>query len=125
LTGGEAAATVWLLSGDLPVVRQTVLRLVVLGALGGVGAWSVGPMPACVAEEVADLTDRLTTGLRVRDPDDVAFCERVAWLVRQGRLPAGLVDSTYTWAIERGRKHPFPAFQHVIRLQAAKLGVPL
>ena len=75
--------------------------------------------------QVADLTDRLTTGLRVRDPDDVAFCERVAWLVRQGRLPAGLVDSTYTWAIQRGRKHPFPAFEHVIRLQAAKLGVPL
>ena len=107
------------------MVRQTALRLIVLAALGVVVAWSVGPMPACVADEVADLTDRLTTGLRVRDPDDVAFCERVAWLVRQGRLPAGLVDSTYTWAIERGRKHPFPAFEHVIRLQAAKLGVSL
>jgi len=107
------------------VVRQTALRLIVLAALGVVVAWPVGPIPACVADEVADLTDRLTTGLRVRDPDDVAFCERVAWLVRQGRLPAGLVDSTYTWAIERGRKHPFPAFEHVIRLQAAKLGVPL
>ncbi len=106
------------------MVRQTVLLVVVLSAVFG-GGWSVGPMPACVAEEVADLTDRLTTGLRVRDPDDVAFCERVAWLVRQGRLPAGLVDSTYTWAIQRGRKHPFPAFEHVIRLQAAKLGVPL
>ena len=122
---GGAAATVWPSSGEFPVVRQTVLRLVVLGALGCGGGWSAGLTPACLADEVADLTDRLTTGLRVKAPDDVAFCERVAWLVREGRLPARLVDSTYVWAIDRGKKHPFPAFQHVIRLKAAKLGVPL
>ena len=74
---------------------------------------------------VADLADRLATGLRVKAPADVAFCEQVADLVRVGRLPVDLVDATYTWAIGRGKKYPFPAFQHVMRLKASKLGVPL
>jgi hypothetical protein len=74
---------------------------------------------------VADLADRLATGLRVKAPADVAFCEQVAERVREGRLPAQVVDATYTWAIGRGKKYPFPAFQHVIRLKAAKLGAPL
>ena len=71
------------------------------------------------------LADRLATGLRVKAPADVAFCEQVADLVREGELPERVVDATYTWAIGRGKKYPFPAFQHVMRLKAAKLGVPL
>jgi hypothetical protein len=74
---------------------------------------------------VADLADRLATGLRVKAPADVAFCDQVADLVREGKLPERVVDATYTWAIGRGKKYPFPAFQHVMRLKAAKLGVPL
>lgn len=74
---------------------------------------------------IGDLTERLTTGLRVKAPGDVAFCERVSVAVREGRLPQQVVDSTYTWAIARGRKYPFPAFEHVITLQAAKLGCSL
>lgn len=74
---------------------------------------------------VADLADQLATGLRVKAPADVAFCERVADLVHEGKLPEQVVDATFRWAIGRGKKYPFPAFQHVIRLKAAKLGVPL
>ncbi|MFM7137825.1 MAG: hypothetical protein ACKO1M_12270 [Planctomycetota bacterium] len=74
---------------------------------------------------IADLADRLVTGLRVKAPADVAFCGQVADLVQGGELPVEVVDATYTWAIGRGKKYPFPAFQHVIRLKAAKLGVPL
>jgi hypothetical protein len=74
---------------------------------------------------ITDLADRLATGLRVKAPADVAFCEQVAERVQEGKLPAEVVDATYTWAIGRGKKYPFPAFQHVIRLKAAKLGVPL
>ncbi|NCX97424.1 MAG: hypothetical protein EBX35_02255 [Planctomycetia bacterium] len=74
---------------------------------------------------IADMADRLATGLRVKAPADVAFCEQVAERVKEGRLPAQVVDATYAWAIGRGKKYPFPAFQHVIRLKAAKLGVPL
>jgi hypothetical protein len=85
--------------------------------------------PAHAAERapgsIGDLAERLTTGLRVKAPADVAFCERVAQAVREGRLPEQVVDSTYTWAIARGKKYPFPAFEHVITLQAAKLGVAL
>ena len=125
LTVGGAAATVWPPSGELPVLRQTLLRLLVMAAILGASPWLAERQACSRADEVTDLTNRLTTGLRVKAPDDVAFCERVAWLVREGRLPARLVDSTYVWAIDRGKKHPFPAFQHVIRLKAAKLGVLL
>lgn len=90
---------------------------------------SPGSRPLAAADlepgSVADLAARLTTGLRVKAPADVAFCERVAGLVREGRLPVEVVDATYAWALGRGKKYPFPAFQHVMRLKATKLGVPL
>ena len=74
---------------------------------------------------VAGLEDRLKTGLRVQSPRDVTFVETVALRVREGRLPEHLVDSTYLWAVRRGKKYPFPAFEHVIRLKAQRLGVSL
>lgn len=74
---------------------------------------------------VAGLEDRLKSGLRVKAPRDVKFIETVTARVREGRLPEKLVDSTYLWAVSRGKKYPFPAFEHVIRLQAEKLAVPL
>jgi hypothetical protein len=74
---------------------------------------------------VAGLADRLKTGLRVQTPRDLAFCDAVAESVRAGRIPADLVDASYTWAISRGRKYPFPAFEHVMRIKAAKLGASL
>ena len=82
--------------------------------------------PAATARgAVASLEERLTAGLKVRAPADVAFCERVAALVRAGELPVQLVDSTYLWAVRRGRKYPFPAFERALRLKAEKLGVTL
>jgi hypothetical protein len=74
---------------------------------------------------VADLAERLKVGLRVQAPDDVAFCDAVARLVAEGRLPLQVVDGTYTWSLQRGRKYPFPAFEHVIKIKAARLGVAL
>jgi hypothetical protein len=71
------------------------------------------------------LLDRLKTGLRVKAPRDVRFVETVAQRVREGRLPAKIVDSTYLWSVSRGKKYPFPAFEHVIRLQAERLNVSL
>lgn len=81
--------------------------------------------PAAARSSIPTLADRLKTGLRVQAPADVAFCDAVATQVRTGRLPGPLVDSTYLWAIQRGKKYPFPAFAHVMRLKAAKLGVSL
>jgi len=106
----------------MPIARVVcVLAVMVLPPV----EWTRLAAADSAGDRISGLTDRLTTGLRVKAPADVAFCERVTTLVREGRLPESLVDSTYTWAIKRGKKHPFPAFQHVIRLQATKLGVPL
>jgi hypothetical protein len=71
------------------------------------------------------LLDRLKTGLRVKAPSDVRFVETVAQRVREGRLPAKVVDSAYLWSVSRGKKYPFPAFQYVIRLHAERLNVSL
>ena len=74
---------------------------------------------------VMSLEDRLTMGLKVRRPVDVAFVEQVATLVQQGKLPHKLVDSTYLWAVKRRQTYPFPAFQQALRLQAERLGLTL
>ena len=76
-------------------------------------------------DAIETLAGQLKTGLRVKAPDDVAFCDEVARLVRVGRLPAELVDGTYVWAIRRGRKYPFPAFEAALRVKAERLGVRL
>lgn len=81
--------------------------------------------PATARGAIASLEERLKAGLRVQAPADVAFCDRVIERVRSGDLPAQLVDSTYLWAVRRGRKYPFPAFQYALRLKAEKLGVSL
>ncbi|MGB8854561.1 MAG: hypothetical protein WCC69_13450 [Pirellulales bacterium] len=81
--------------------------------------------PAMARSSIPTLADRLKTGLRVQAPADVAFCNAVAAHVRTGRLPGPLVDSTFFWATQRGKKYPFPAFAHVMRIKAAKLGVSL
>ncbi len=94
----------------MPVVTSTSIR----------GESVVAPR-----DGIAPLADRLKTGLRVQKPRDAAFIDTVAARVQDGRIPERLVDSTYSWAISRGKKYPFPAFEYVIRLKAEKLGVPL
>jgi hypothetical protein len=82
--------------------------------------------PAATARgAIASLEERLKAGLKVRTPADVAFCDRVLEAVRAGELPAQLVDSTYLWAVRRGKKYPFPAFQAALRAKADRLGVSL
>lgn len=78
-----------------------------------------------LAADLSTLADQLTTGLKVKAPADVAFCEKLADLVERGKFPEKYVDSAYTYAINRGKKYPFPAFERIIRLQASKLGVSL
>jgi len=66
-----------------------------------------------IGEEKPALTleSRLTTGLKARRPEDVEFVARV--------------DSTFLWAIRRGRSYPFPAFQRALRIQADRLGITI
>mgnify|MGYP006275242369 CR=1 FL=1 len=102
--------------------RSGMLTIVLSLAVASLGR---ADSPPADRDGAASLADRLKSGLRVKAPRDVAFVEAVADRVREGRLPEKLVDSTYLWAVRRGKKYPFPAFEHVIRLQADKLGVPL
>jgi hypothetical protein len=104
------------------MTRRAVVTLLVLAL--STPAMLPAADPA-TASAVVSLAGRLQAGLRTRLPAEKAFVEKVAALVRSGRLPAKLVDSTYLWAVERRTEYPFPAFQQALRLQAAKLGVTL
>ncbi|MFM7035854.1 MAG: hypothetical protein ACKOYJ_11850 [Planctomycetia bacterium] len=77
------------------------------------------------ATRAASLEDRLKAGLRTRLPAEDDFVERVVMLVRTGKIPAKLVDSTYIWAIDRQKEYPFPAFEKALRAQAERLGIRL
>ncbi len=103
----------------LPVAAALLLSFAAFGALA---ADEVDPV-AGDGKGILTLEDRLTTGLKVRRPEDVEFVEHVAGMVRAGRLPAKVVDSTYLWAIRRRQAHPFPAFQKALRLQADRIGI--
>jgi hypothetical protein len=88
-------------------------------------------VPRCIAEdtvggaEVISLEDQLKTGLKARRPEETEFIAEVAQLVDTGKLPRKLVDSAFMWAVRRGKKYPFPAFEQAIRRQADALGVNL
>jgi len=86
--------------------------------------WAAEPA-ATARNAIASLEERLKAGLKVRDPADVAFCDRVIEAVQAGEIPAQVVDATYLWAVRRGKKYPFPAFQFSIRAKAERLGIRL
>lgn len=73
--------------------------------------------------KAATLAERLKAELRVRLPEDEAYCEQVAALVDEGRLPERLVTSTLSWAVAKGRKYPFALFRKALETKAARLGL--
>lgn len=99
--------------------------LLLLGLSLALPAVTCGDEPTTARGAIASLEERLKAGLKVRAPADVAFCDRVIEAVRTGEIPAQVVDSTYLWAVRRGKKYPFPAFQVAIRAKAERLGVSL
>ena len=106
-------------------LRRRFLLLPLLGLTLALPAASRATEPATARGAIASLEERLKAGLKVRAPADVAFCDRVIEAVRAGEIPAQVVDSTYLWAVRRGKKNPFPAFQVAIRVKAERLGVNL
>jgi hypothetical protein len=110
------------------IVLSSALSLAT-SLLAGVAPLAAAAPPQTAAAEgrlgVANLADRLKNGLRVQTPRDMAFCDAVAARVREGEIPVAVVDATFAWAIQRGRKYPFPAFEHVMRIKAAHLGTSL
>lgn len=99
--------------------------LLLLGLTLALPAVTRGEEPTTARGAITSLEERLKAGLKVRAPADVAFCDRVIEAVRAGEIPAQVVDSTYLWAVRRGRKYPFPAFQVAIRAKAERLGISL
>lgn len=78
---------------------------------------------AAAARRPATLADRLKADLRVQLPEDEEYCDQVAALVEQGRLPERLVTSTQAWAVAKGRKYPFPLFRKALEMKASRLGL--
>ena len=78
-----------------------------------------------VAEDAFDqLKKMLEVGLRPRLPREKAFIAKVVDMVRSGTLPRALVESTFLWA-KRKKDHPFPHFEHGLRLRARRVGIAL
>ncbi len=126
-TAGHRAAARYFLEHGPRLSRSKFLRYVLCGLLVSLAAASLptrgDDLPP--TGRSAGLEDRLKAGLRVQLPAEEDFVEKVVLLVRTGKLPGKLVDSTYIWAIERRKEYPFPAFEKALRLQAEKLGVRL
>lgn len=126
-TAGHRAAARCFLEHGPRLSRSKFLGHVLCGLLVSLAAASLptrgDDLPP--AGRTAGLEDRLKAGLRVQLPAEEDFVEKVVLLVRTGKLPGKLVDSTYIWAIERRKEYPFPAFEKALRLQAEKLGVRL
>lgn len=103
-------------------LRSALLCLLLCPSLGSLVVYAED-LPR--SGRAAGLEDRLKAGLRARLPAEEDFIAQVVMLVRTGKLPGKLVDSTYIWAIERRKDYPFPAFEKALRLQAGKIGVRL
>ena len=85
---------------------------------------STGTSGVAAAASVADLQEQLERGLLARRPVELAFIQRVVTLVQTGRLPLGMVKSTFQWARPK-KPRPFPYFERAIRVRAAQIGVPI
>ena len=106
-------------------MRRRFLLLPILGLTLALPAPARATDPATARGAIASLEERLKAGLKVQAPADVAFCDRVIEAVRMGKIPSKVVDSTYLWAVRRGKKYPFPSFRVAILAQAERLGVSL
>jgi len=103
-------------------LRRLILTALLLGVAAPAAAHAAEPAKVGT---VLGLEDRLKTGLKARRPEEFAFLEDVARLVRSGELPVKLVDSTYLWAMQRQQKYPYPLFERALRIQAGRIGVEL
>jgi hypothetical protein len=102
--------------------HRLILAALLLGFTAPVAAYAAEPAKVGT---VLGLEDRLKTGLKARRPEEKAFLDDVARLVRAGELPVKLVDSTYLWALQRQQKFPYPLFERALRIQASRIGVEL
>lgn len=63
--------------------------------------------------------------LRPPTPADSRFLERLVNKVKDGKVPADLVDSTLQWARKKYAKNRFEYFKQALILRAAQQGITL
>jgi hypothetical protein len=68
--------------------------------------------------------EKIKVALRTVTPDDEAFVDRVVAMVKEGKLPVDLVNSTLQWARKK-QAYQFQYFKRAIILRAAKQGISI
>ncbi len=79
------------------------------------------------AQDVPNLQETLTVGLKPRLPADFAFIRKVVVMVDQKRLPLDLVLGTFEWVrvTKKGKKYKLPYFAEALRIRAARIGIKI
>lgn len=77
------------------------------------------------SRNVVPLIDQLSNGLRATRNGEIEFLRVVVQRVDEGKLPQGMVNLVYRWAIERNPRVPFPYFQMAMRELSKRRGVTL
>jgi hypothetical protein len=86
-------------------------------------AQSPGQPPA--EYRTVDLRTQLITGLRVVQPSQAAYVDRVVRTVQQGKMSEAMVQLIYRWSIERNPRVPFPYFQLAMQALTQRRGIVL
>ncbi len=84
-----------------------------------------GANPTQQGRGAATLQDQLVKGLRATTAEQKQYAETVAAAVDAGRLPRGMVNQVYRWALERNPKVPFPYFQYALNIVSRRRGITL
>ena len=71
--------------------------------------------------------EKIQAILKTRLPEEKEFVSEVLKLVRQGKLPERVMETSYKWALNKhpDSNYPFVYFERVLRIQANKLKIEL
>lgn len=81
--------------------------------------------PAAASPRRIELRQTLFNGLRLRRTEEFEFVERVLVLVEVGQFSEDAVLAVFRRAVEYNPRFPFPYFQQIMRLLAARKGLTL
>ena len=112
------------------VERLRPLILMFAAIAAGVVACQIPGQRASAVQDsplVADLKDRLLSGLRVRTDQERAFIDAVVAKVENETIPRSLVDSTFLWVRTNKRNHDYPFFyfERILRQRGTKAGIEI
>ena len=75
----------------------------------------------------AEYEEKIQAILKTRLPEEKEFVSKVLKLVREGKLPERVMETSYKWALNKhpDSNYPFVYFERVLRIQANKLRIEL